>query len=239
MRVDGRMVLATSVGVIAVLLAACDGPQPAHAESGAVSAQCEAPEVTPALRDALCKGDAPEIREALFRVDSKPGEASRDRLLAVLKRLWAGDKSYGKGLPWSVLESVQSRAVFADYLAQGVRNAEIEAPLADMQRFAVEMVQGAQRDVDQLEGLRLLGVTDAQDQVPLLRSIALSTEGPALRRRYAIEALGFICAAEAVTTLREVGQTAGERDLEVTKAVEKAEQTRARLSSSWCRGSAR
>lgn len=237
MRVDGRIILATSIGAIAVSLTACNGSQPAHAASKEASAQCEAPEVSPVLRDALCKGDAPEIREALFRVDSKPGEASRDRLLAVLKRLWAGDKSYGKGLPWSALESVQSRAVFADYLAQGVRNAEIEASLTDMQRFAIDMVQGAQRDVDQLEGLRLLGVTDAQDQVPLLRNIALSTEGPALRRRYAIEALGFICAVEATTTLREVGQMAGERNPEVTKAVEKAEQTRARLSSSWCRNS--
>jgi hypothetical protein len=237
MRVDGRMILAASMGAIVVSLAACDGSQPAHAADAVASTQCEAPEVGAALRDALCKGGAPEIREALFSIDSKPGEASRDRLLTVLKRLWKGDKSYGNELPWPALESVQSRAVFADYLAQGVRNTEIEAPLVDMQRFAAEMVQGAQRDVDQLEGLRLLGVTDAQDQVPLLRSIAFSTEGPAVRRRYAIEALGYICASEAAATLREVEQTFGERDLEVRKAVEKAQQARARLSSSWCRDS--
>lgn len=187
------------------------------------------------MQDALCKGDATDIREALFRSNEKPGNTSRDRFSRVVKRLWMGDKSYGKGLPWPALETVQSRAVFADYLAQGVRNREIEAPLPHMQRFAVEMFQSAQSDSDQLEALHLLGITGAQDQVPLLRSIALSNEGPPLRRRYAIEALGYICASEAAIALREVSELPDVHGGDAAKAVAEAQLSRERLKSSWCR----
>jgi hypothetical protein len=239
MRSNLKITTTICAAVFVISFTACNGAPSSYAGNVITSTQCEAPGVSAALRDALCRGDALEIRKALFSVDSKPGEASRDRLLAVLKRLWVGDQNYGKGLLWSALESLQVRGVFADYLAQGVRNAEIAASLAEMQQLAVKMVQSASKDVDQLEGLRLLGITDAQDQVPLLRSVALATEGSALRQRYAIEALGYICATEAATTLREVKQMLGDHEPEMIKTAEKAEQTRARLSSSWCRDSAK
>jgi hypothetical protein len=199
------------------------------------SVQCNVPGVGVALRDALCKGSASEIREVLFRADSKPFEASHTHLLEVIKRLWVRDRSYGKELPWPALESVWVRAVFVDYLAQGVRNAEIEGSLVDMQSVALEMIRSAKRDSDQLEGLRLLGITDAQDQVPLLRSTALSTEVPMLWRRNAIEALGYICAAQAAAALQEIESMAGEKNVELKQIVARAQMTRERLRTSWCR----
>jgi hypothetical protein len=220
--------------VLLVALAACARQSDPSASSSSVSASCKASGTSAAIERALCRGTAADLQDALFKDTTKPFESGHRELLTALQRVWAADRGYGKELPWPALNSAQNRAIVAEYLAQGIRNKEIEGSLESLQQFAVEFVLGAKTDAEQLDGLRLLGITDAQNQVAVLRSVALSAEGPSVRREYAIEALGRICAPEAETALREIERTIP-ADGSEARRLSAALSAREGLARSWCR----
>jgi hypothetical protein len=215
-------------------LASCSEQSDQPATAASAGGSCKAPGTSAAIERALCSGSPSELQDALFSESSKPFEAAHQELLIILRRIWDADASYGKELPWQALKSARNRAVIAEQLAQGIRNREIEGSLESLQQFAVEFVHGAKTDTEQLDGLRLLGLTDAQSQIPMLRSIAQSAEGQAIRREYAIEALGRICAPEAEAALREIARTipAGGSD---ERRLAAALSARESLARSWCR----
>lgn len=104
----------------------------------------------------------------------------------------------------------------AQYIAQGLRNRWIDAPPAkELQRFALGLIDSAPPDDDdQLtrDGLKLLGLTDAEDQIGLLRNFALSRNQPLQRRETAIIALGQICSDATPTVLEDVRHSATASD---------------------------
>ncbi len=204
------------------------------ASLSSASASCKAPGTSAAIERALCSGNPSELQDALFKDTTEPFEPGHGELLAALQSVWDADGGYGKELPWPALKSARNRAVVAEYLAQGIRNKEVEGSLENLQRFAVEFVRGAKTDAELLDGLRLLGLTDAQNQVPVLRSVALSTEGSPVRREYAIEALGRICAPEAEAALREIERTIPPDGSEARR-LSAALAVREGLARSWCR----
>ncbi len=215
------------------LVACAQSDQPPSAASAAPS--CEAPGMSNVIERALCSGNPSNLQDALFKDAATPFEPGHRELLAALQRVWNADGSYGKDLPWEALKSPRNRAIVAEYLAQGIRNKEIEGSLEDLQQFAVAFVREAKTDTEQLDGLRLLGITDARDQVPMLRSVARATEGPPIRREYAIDALGKICAPEAEIALREIKQTVSPDGSEARRLAA-ALSGREGLARSWCRG---
>ncbi|MFL6606192.1 MAG: HEAT repeat domain-containing protein [Steroidobacteraceae bacterium] len=125
-----------------------------------------------------------------------------------------------------------AKAVLVDTLAQAARNQEIDASLPEMQRIAKELV-AAERDVDQFEGVRLLGLTNDAAEIPLLKQIATSND-PSVRRHNAIEALGYICDPAAKAILEDLAKAPAVASADSAQ-LHGALATRARLNASWCR----
>ena len=193
---------------------------------------CSVPGVSGELQAALCSGDANRLRAAVFHVEAKPGEPVREQMLATLRRVLDRDQSLGSGLPWTKLGMPAAKAVLVDTLAQAARNQEIDASLPEMQRIAKELV-AAERDVDQFEGVRLLGLTNDAAEIPLLKQIATSND-PSVRRHNAIEALGYICDPAAKATLEDLAKAPAVPSADSAQ-IHGALATRARLDASWCR----
>lgn len=137
------------------------------------------------------------------------------------------------GLRWYNLESRDFRTVLAQYIALGLRNRWIDAPPAkELQRFALGLVDSAPPDDDdQLtrDGLKLLGLTKAEDQIGLLRDFAVSRNQAPHRRQTAIIALGQICTDATPTVLGDIRNSAAATDdpdrIEIVKRVDVGLQT--------------
>jgi hypothetical protein len=172
---------------------------------------CKTPGVTGELHRAICVADQFAVEQTLFSADFQEHGDGR-QMLGVIVRLWNADKTYGSGLRWYKLESRDFRTVLAQYIAQGLRNRWIDAPPAkELQRFALGLIDSAPPDDDdQLarDGLKLLGLTNAEDQIGLLRNFALSRNQPLPRRETAIIALGQICTDATPTLLEDVRNSA-------------------------------
>ncbi len=222
-----------------VTVVSCGGGQKtvlAAASSGAsveqLKVKCSVPDLPDEIQAALCSGDANRLRSAVFHVEAKPGEPVREHTLAALRRVLDRDPSLGSDLPWTKLGMPAVKAVLVDTLAQAVRNQEIDASLPEMQRIAKELL-AAERDVDQFEGVRLLGLTNDAAEIPLLKQIATSND-PSVRRHNAIEALGYICDPVAKETLEDLAKTPAIPSTDGA-LIHGALATRARLDASWCR----
>lgn len=193
---------------------------------------CSVPNVTEELQAALCSADAGRLRDAIFHVDTGPGHRERQRMLAAFRRVYAHDPHFGSNLPWEKLSMPGPKAVLLDPLAQAVRNHEIDMSLADLREAAKEIV-AVERDVDQFEGVRLLGLTDDVASVPLLRQMA-TPGNPSVKRHKAIEALGYICDPAAKAALQDLAKnTQGLQPDDML--VHAALGIRERLDESWCR----
>ena len=227
--------------VICAATGALTGCNGVHSASTTPPALCDTPGVIGTLHDAICAGDKFGLKRALS------GPQKREDANVVV-RLWDSDKSYGRGLPWSSLESRRDRVELALYLALALRNREIDSPpLGDLQQFALQVVQTTPRDGDadneQLlsDGLRLLGRSNSAGEVDLLRGFAASGGDPLERRRQAILALGEICAPEAGAALQELKQGASRDhdpvDAEIVKTVDASLGNREAFQLGACRDS--
>ncbi len=130
-----------------------------------VPASCEAPGTSAAIERALCSGNPSELQDALFKDTTRPFELGHGpELLAALQSVWNADGDYGRAAVASIEDALsrRNRAVVAEYLAQGVRTRRSSGSAKGLQQFAVEFARGAKTDAEQLDGLRLLGLTDAK-----------------------------------------------------------------------------
>lgn len=212
------------------LLAFSSCAQEPHEAQSSVRTPCRAPAMPQAIEDALCSGSSTNLRTAIFNDSSAPDTA----FLMAFQRVFDGDLSYGQELPWDALRTERMRATIAEYLAQAIRNSDYEGSLASFEKFAIQFAQGATSNSDQLDGIRLLGIVDAQSQIPVLRATALSQHGSPTRRAYAIDALGRICAPEAAAALDEIEREVLPASIEA-KHLATARSDRGRLQNSWCR----
>jgi hypothetical protein len=233
-------VLALQCATLVVMLGCTKTPNTQLAPGAMTEAKnpaCQVPSVPPLLGSAICSGDTNQIRDALFKVRaSSPTASEHAEIIAVVRHLWEADKGFGTQLPWNQLTDVQNKGLFVDVLAQAYRNHETDVPLGDLQKFASNLASSDRDDMDYYEGVRLLGITDQTDAVPLLKRIALSND-PSPRRRSAIEALGNICDATAMQALKELSVSLAGKQPD-SMLVRKAIELRTDLDSSWCRKSA-
>jgi hypothetical protein len=198
------------------------------------SGACRVPNVPTTVSTALCSADVGQIRTALFTEDLRRNSAEdHAAFIDALRHIWEGDKNFGVQLPWRRLADRANRAVIIDVLAQAYRNHDTDTSLAEMQKFAIELVNSGRDDLDEYEGVRLLGLTDAKEEIPLLRRIAMSND-PSERRYKAIEALGYVCDKEAMQTLGALSVSLRGREPDSTW-IGSAIRARKDIQSSWCR----
>ena len=196
---------------------------------------CSVPNVRGELQDALCSGDAKRLRKALFDVAANSAQPRTAQELGALRRVYVHEQQFGSHLPWEKLSTLEVQAVLIDELSQAVRNGELDMSLVDMQGVAKQVLV-SKSEVDQWDGLRLLGLTDDTASIPMLRQIAMSGGELPVRRESAIEALGYICDPAAKAVLDDlVTATAGVQLY--SRYVQKALAYRAGLDRSWCRKS--
>ena len=222
--------LTKDLWLLTALLAFSACAQESPQAQSSVPDTCRAPAMPRAVEDALCSGSSTNLRMAIFKDSSAPDSA----FLTAFQRVFDGDLSYGHELPWDALRIQRMRATIAEYLAQAIRNGDYEGSLVSFEKFAIQFAQGATSNSDQLDGIRLLGIVDAQSQIPVLRATALSQQGSPTRRAYAIDALGRICASEAATALDEIEREILPASIEA-KHLATARGDRDRLKNSWCR----
>lgn len=191
---------------------------------------CRTPDIPQMLRDGICSEDLDQMRNALSSLRDVQSQEERKRVLQALKRIWLVDKTYGSEMPWEFLSQPSSRAVIGGALAQSYRNGEAELDLDEIRTFAVK-IAGTSDDID-FDGVLLLGMANAEDQVSKLRLMALADD-PSARRQTAIVALGMICGVDAENALNEV-RVASNQDARVRRAVDFASESRRNFEKSWC-----
>ncbi len=223
--------------VLVCWLSACNpidssrSPMSGGSENAAATTTCEAPGLPVAVSNAVCSGDPKSLRNALSNLREEAGPSGYVTALSALNQLWKLDKTYGKTLPWHSLESAPMRAPVAETIAQATRNGDIQASLPDIRQFALKFADSASdREFD---GVTLLGMADAEDEIPRLKAMALADD-PSARRQQAIIALGMICNDSADKSLQEVLHAGNLTDAN-RRAVEFARESRRSLSESWCR----
>ena len=103
------------------------------------------------------------------------GEEAYDAQLQVLMRVFRGDRSVGRAIPWDVWNRDSFRVELAGQLAQEARNGRATVDLREIQNFA-RVHFDAQRGTPTRESIRLLGYANIRDRLDALRRIALEGE---------------------------------------------------------------
>lgn len=217
--------------ILFALLASCERAASTSVVLAAESqGVCEVPDVPKFFEAALCSGNPRLFGNAVAEIDVG-NRQDDEQVKRAMRRLWERDRGVGQNLPWQQLETPGYRAAMIDVVAQAVRNGQMNASLAEMQREA-KQIADAERGFDGFVGIRLLGITDSVEELPYLRELAFADD-PSARRSRAIEALGYICDARATEILQELLRTFPHEESTVRHARQALDQ-RGRLDDSWC-----
>lgn len=159
------------------------------------------------------------------------GEEAYDAQLRILMRVFRGDRSVGRAIPWDIWTRDPFRVELAERLAQTARNGRVSVNLGEVQVFARTHFD-TQRGKPTRESIRLLGYANITDRLDALRRIAM--EGDAAIVHEVIRALTSMCGESALRLLRETLELPRIASAYPPNRVEEALSFRASNTRSWC-----
>lgn len=195
---------------------------------------CGVPGVASEISAALCAGDANQLSQSVGDVMRKTVLYDR-AVLALLERVWRGDRTLGQNLPWNRLQAADVQIVVANVLAQAVRHNAWSRDLRPMQELALRESRRSLA-TSGFAGIALLGYSNAPNQVSFLTAVSETSHDPA-QISEAISALGWLCAGEADQALMDI-KTKGTTDRRSQEWVDEALVNRSHRDSSFCRTNA-
>jgi hypothetical protein len=204
--------------------------QPSAAEESTISTDCIVAAGSAAFKQAVCAHDPQLIRNALFELRDE----QRTQAIDVLYSIWIESDEAGKSLPWDELKHMEFRLAYAPALVQSVRSGSKSLPLEPFQNLAVEGATKNVGNLEEIEAIRLMGLANAEAQLPFLLRKIEEKPSPYASRLTAIEALGYICGQESLHALERIRNALAD-DAKDRQAVDKAFQHRNEISGTWCR----
>ncbi|MEZ5458445.1 MAG: hypothetical protein R3E65_03630 [Steroidobacteraceae bacterium] len=159
------------------------------------------------------------------------GEEAYDAQLQVLMRVFRGDRSVGRAIPWDIWNRDPFRVELAERLAQAARNGRATVDLREIQNFARTHFD-AQRGTPNQATIHLLGYANITDRLDALRRIAM--EGDKALVPAVIVALASMCGESALRLLREILELPRIASAYPPDRVEEVLSSRASNTRSWC-----
>lgn len=193
--------------------------------------RCVVPGAPKVLSDALCAGNASALQRALDSLKERDEAPNFIDVIPIVDRVWLGDRSLGKSLPWEALSRTDVRATIVRNLASQVPLGRSKLSLKDLQSFAVNLSR-KDTPLGASEGINLIGFTHAPGQVEFLQRVIAAPTDPS-QRDVAISALGMVCEEEAKGALSQMLKRSTEGS-EQQKAIKDAIRMRATVSERTC-----
>jgi hypothetical protein len=220
--------------LVASLFLSSTGLQGGVQEIESRTNSCQIPNVSESLSRAICAGDAVDLNLYLANIKAGEYESVRVPVREALFEIWTIDRSYGHELSWPRVPNNDVRIAIANFLAQAVRNREIESSLAEYQDLARRLTRNAETLGQQAAAIRLLGVSNSTTDVGSILKLAGEAGNPPAVRFSAVDALGAICSKEASEALKGLNNSESNTS-PLRQQIENAIDTRSSLDGSWCR----
>lgn len=158
----------------------------------------------------------------------------KGEILPFIRDLWDFREDRYPELPWDVIRLPVMRVEVADVLLQARRNRLIEIDDAEVRSFVKEMLKSDDVQVKS-HAIRVLGITDDPEDVPLIFKLGAETENPTVFRSVVVTLVGM-CSEEAKDAFDELeAGTANENWKTYLHATRKQhEDFLQRTDGAWC-----